>query len=118
MSGVQVPPPLPRKNGKIMTTEEIQQKIIEFRNSRGWQKQHTPKDSAISLSIEAAELLEHFQWKSNEEFADYIKTHKDDVADELIDVLYWTLLMCHDLDIPIEYNFKRKMAKNVKKYPL
>lgn len=101
-----------------MDYQELQKQIIAFRDARGWQKAHAPKDSAISLSLEAAELLEHFQWKTDEQFREYLKTNKDEVADELIDVLYWVLLMCHDLDIDITKEFKRKMSKNAQKYPL
>ena len=101
-----------------MNLDDAQQQVIAFRNARGWQKAPQLKDSAISLNLEAAELLEHFQWKSDVEFKEYLEKHKDEVADELIDVLYWVLLMCHDLNISIEDHFKRKMTKNAAKYPL
>lgn len=51
---------------------------------------------AISLSLEASEVLEHFQWKSAEQMEGHLSTKKDDIADELADVLYWVLLMGHD----------------------
>jgi NTP pyrophosphatase (non-canonical NTP hydrolase) len=62
--------------------------------------------------------LEHFQWKTDAEFKEYFKTAKSDVADELIDVLYWVLLMSHDLDIDLLKAFEKKMAKNNIKYPV
>ena len=101
-----------------MDYRELQDQIVAFRNARGWEKAHTPKDSAISLSLEAAELLEHFQWKTDDQFKKYLKTNKEGVADELIDILYWVLLMSYDLDIDIAKEFKRKMQKNALKYPL
>lgn len=51
---------------------------------------------AISLSLEASEVLEHFQWKSNDQMEEHLIVKKDEVADELADVLYWVLLMGHD----------------------
>ena len=98
--------------------EQVLERIRKFRDERNWMQFHDPKNLAISISIEAAELLEHFQWKTDVQFKAYLETHKDEVADELIDVLYWVLLMSHDLDIDIAKEFKRKMQKNALKYPL
>jgi len=98
--------------------DEIIKKIIEFRDARNWKQFHNPKDCAISLSLEASEVLEHFQWKSKEEMEEHIKTHKDEIGEELADVLYWILLMSHDLDIDIIDAIEKKMKKNEKKYPV
>ena len=92
--------------------------INDFRDVRDWKQFHNPKDVAISLSLEAAEVLEHFQWKSLEEIKKYIKENKKDIADELADVFYWVLLMSSDLDIDIEKALKLKMKENGKKYPV
>ena len=64
---------------------------------------HNPKDLALSLLLEAAEVLEHFQWKSPEEIGQYIKEQKAEIAEELADTLYWILLMSNDLEIDIKY---------------
>lgn len=98
---------------KILT-----KKIEDFREARNWKQFHNPKDLAISLSLEAGEVLEHFQWKSPEEIKKYIKKNKKEIADELADVLYWVLLLSHDLNIDIEKAFLLKMKKNNKKYPV
>ncbi len=98
--------------------EELQTAIIRFRDDRNWQQFHKPKDLAISLTLEATEFLEHFQWKTEEEFEKHFKEHGEDVEDELIDTLYWVLLIAHDLEIDITKAFERKMAKNAKKYPV
>ena len=71
--------------------------VIAFREERDWKQFHNPKDCAISLSLEASEVLEHFQWKTPEEIKKYIETHKEDIGEELADVFYWVLLMSHDL---------------------
>jgi NTP pyrophosphatase (non-canonical NTP hydrolase) len=92
--------------------------INDFRDAREWRQFHNPKDLAISLSLEAGEVLEHFQWKSLEEIKKYTKEHKKEIANELADVFYWVLLMSSDLDIDIEKALKLKMKENNKKYPV
>lgn len=89
-----------------------------FRDERDWKQFHNPKDCAISLALEAAEVLEHFQWKTKEEIDVYLKESKEEVADEIADVLYWVLLMSHDLDIDINKAFMKKLEDNGKKYPV
>jgi len=98
--------------------DELTKKIVAFRNARDWKQFHNPKDLAISLSLEASEVLEHFQWKSKEEIEKYIKTNKKEIADELADVLYWVLLMSHDLNIDIEKASLLKLKENTRKYPV
>lgn len=93
-------------------------KIIAFRDDRDWKKFHNPKDVALSLSLEASEVVEHFQWKNKKEVDKYIKTHKDGIGEELADVLYWVLLMSYDLDIDILVALNKKLKKNGKKYPI
>ena len=68
--------------------------------------------------LEAAELAEHFQWKSDEEIKEHVASHREEVGDELSDVLYWVLLLSHDLGVDIEEAFHRKMDKNELKYPV
>lgn len=92
--------------------------IIKFRDARNWKQFHNPKDLALSLTLEAAEVLEKFQWKSPEEINEYIKTNKDQIGEELADVLYWVLLMSHDLKIDLIKIFNKKMEQNENKYPI
>jgi NTP pyrophosphatase (non-canonical NTP hydrolase) len=92
--------------------------ILEFRNARDWKQFHNPKDLALSLVLEAAEVLEHFQWKNLEEIEKYVKTNKEEISEELADVLYWILLMSFDLEIDILDALEKKMEKNHKKYPV
>lgn len=98
--------------------QKLQNQIIKFRDKRDWAQFHNPKDTAISLSLEAAEVLEHFQWKSKEEIEKYVKENKEHIEEELSDVLYWVLLISHDLDIDIVKALTKKMKKNEKKYPV
>jgi len=98
--------------------KQLTEKIKKFRDARNWKQFHNPKDLALSLTLEAAEVLEHFQWKNKEEIDKYIKTNKSDVGEELSDVLYWVLLMSSDLDIDIAKALEKKMKQNEKKYPV
>lgn len=92
--------------------------ILKFRNARDWKQFHNPKDISMSLVLEATEVMEHFQWKNKEEIQEYVKSHKQDIGEELSDVLYWVLLMSHDLGIDIKRAFERKMIISNKKYPV
>ena len=98
--------------------EELTKRIVDFRDARDWKQFHNPKDLAISLSLEASEVLEHFQWKNKEEMEKYIVSDKEHIADELADVLYWVLLMSHDLNIDVLEALDRKQTKNEEKYPV
>lgn len=98
--------------------EELQKKVIAFRNARNWEQFHNPKDLAVSLVLEATEFLEHFQWKTSDEINAHIKTKRNDMEDELADVLYWVLLIAHDMEIDLSKSFARKMAQNERKYPI
>lgn len=92
--------------------------VIKFRDERDWKQFHNPKDTAISLSLEASEFLEHFQWKNSEEIRKYLKTHKVELSDELADVLIWVLTISHDLKIDLHNAVTDKVKKNAKKYPV
>src|SRR5579883_1992234 len=96
----------------------LRKRVVQFVKDRDWEQFHNPKDTAISLSLEAAEVLEHFQWKSPEEIAQHLKEHKNEIADELVDVLYWVILMSYYFDIDLETAFERKMQQNERKYPV
>ena len=98
--------------------DKLTKKIIAFRDARDWKQFHNPKDSALSLVLEAAEVMEHFQWKNSEEMQKHVVEAKEEIGDELADVLFWVLLMSHDLDIDILKAVDKKMKQNEKKYPV
>ncbi len=98
--------------------QSLTKEIIAFRNRRKWKQFHNPKDVAISLSLEASELLEHFQWRNQDEIKQYIKKSKEEIGDELADVLYWVLLLSYDLNIDPLKALEKKLIKNNEKYPV
>lgn len=95
--------------------DEIMRKVLCFRQRRNWERFHNPKDLAISLSIEASELLENFQWKTSEEALD---SKKENIADELADVLIYSILLADSLDLRIGDVILNKLDKNERKYPI
>ncbi|QQZ09411.1 nucleotide pyrophosphohydrolase [Heyndrickxia vini] len=90
-------------------------KINRFRDERNWRQYHNPKDLAISISIEAAELLEDFQWISSEEA---LKTKKENIREEIADVLIYSLMLCSDLRLDVKEIVEEKILKNGRKYPI
>lgn len=107
---------MPSKNS--VSLEDLQVMIRKFVDDRDWDQFHNPKDLSISLALESAEVLEHFQWKNYDEMTNYISSHKKEVGEELADVFYWVLLLANKLDIDLVDAFQIKMDKNRAKYPI
>lgn len=98
--------------------DELIDRIISFREARDWKQFHNPKDLAISLVLEAGEVMEHFQWKSKEEMEKHLETDKEEIGEELADALYWILLMSYDFKIDVLEALEKKIKKNEGKYPI
>lgn len=103
------------KDSKI---QELIDRIVAFRDARDWKQFHNPKDLALSLVLESAEVMEHFQWKNKEEMEKYVVESKIEIGEELADVLYWVLLMSNDLEINVLDALEKKIKKNEDKYPV
>jgi NTP pyrophosphatase (non-canonical NTP hydrolase) len=101
-----------------MDINEITAEITAFRDERDWKQFHTPKDVALSLVLEATEVLELMQWKNGDALDAKLAEKRESLGDELVDVLYYTLLLAHDQGIDIEAAFTRKMERNAQKYPV
>jgi len=100
------------------TLAELTDLVLKFREERDWKQFHNPKDMAISLCLEANEILELMQWKNGEDLASHLDTKREDLADELSDVLFWVLEMAHEYKIDLGDAFRAKMKKNEAKYPV
>ena len=103
---------------RMSEIKKLTELVTKFRDARDWKQFHNPKDMSISLALEAAEVMEQFQWKSPEEIEQHLKENKVEVADELADTLWWILLMSHDLGIDIGKALQAKIRKTAKKYPV
>ena len=90
-------------------------KINQFRDDRDWRQFHNEKDLAISISLEAAELLELFQWKSPEEVRE---NSIERIKEELADVLIYSHMLASNLDLDIDEIIEAKLEKNHIKYPV
>ena len=95
--------------------KELIDLINQFRDERDWRKFHNEKDLAISISLEASELLELFQWKQSEEV---VEKSLQEIKEELADVFMYSLMMADNLNLDVEEMIKEKIAINAKKYPV
>ena len=94
---------------------EIIQKVLDFRDERDWKKYHNEKDLAISISLEANELLENFQWRTSEEA---IAESKQNIKEEMADILIYLVQLADKMDINLEEEVSNKLLKNAIKYPV
>ena len=102
------------------TVGQLRQAVAEFVGQRDWHQFHTPKNLAMSMAIEAAELMEHFQWLTPEQ-SRAVAQDPDRlaaVADELADVCCYALAMANELGLDLSAALGEKMAKNEAKYPV
>lgn len=95
--------------------DKIRQTILNFRDERDWKQYHNEKDLAISISLEANELLENFQWKTSEQA---IGDSKQNIKEEMADILIYLVQLADKLDIDLEEEVLAKMKKNALKYPV
>jgi len=95
--------------------KEILKEINQFRDERNWRQFHNEKDLSLSISLEAAELLELFQWKSSEEV---VCNKQERLAEELADVLIYSYMLADNLDFDINDIIRKKLKKNAEKYPV
>ncbi|HEX4123276.1 MAG TPA: nucleotide pyrophosphohydrolase [Tepidisphaeraceae bacterium] len=96
----------------------LTKKVLAHRDERDWAQFHTPKELAISLCVEAAELLALMQWKTGGDLSAAIAKNREAIQDELADVLHGLLLLSADLKIDLVAALEAKLEKDAKKYPV
>ncbi len=102
------------------TIDDLLRRVLAFRDAREWKPFHNPKDLAISITLEASELLEHFQWKTPEEVRAHLadpRTHEE-VGDEMADVLSLLLSLSDAAGVDLHDAVVRKLRKAARKYPV
>lgn len=99
----------------MKTIAELQSAVNKFRDDRNWKQFHNPKDLAISISLEAAELLEIFQWSGTDL---YVKDKKAKIEEELADILLYSFLMADAAGVDVGEIVERKLKVNCAKYPV
>ena len=97
---------------------ELRQLVKTFVDQRDWQQFHTPKNLSMSLCIEAAELMEHFQWLTPDESHQLPQEKLDDIGEEMADVFCYLLAMANELNLDLSAALESKMVKNRLKYPV
>lgn len=98
-----------------MDYEEARKRALAFRDEREWAQFHYPKDLAISLSLESAELLELFQWSGSE--IDVPSKHPE-MADELADIMIYAIFLADGIGVDLPEAIAAKLDKNAEKYPV
>jgi NTP pyrophosphatase (non-canonical NTP hydrolase) len=99
-------------NDKTSTIQELKNLVEKFRTERNWGKHHSPKNLAVSIAIEAAELLEHFQWDN------YREENKKDLESELADIIVYCLFFAISNKIDVTKAVEKKVEHIAKKYPV
>jgi NTP pyrophosphatase (non-canonical NTP hydrolase) len=107
-------------NDQQCTVEELRLIVQRFVDERDWNQFHNPKNLAMSLSIEASELMEHFQWLSLDESTERAESPsaREAICDEVADCLAYLLAMANSMQIDLATELSRKMKKNAIKYPV
>ena len=103
-----------------ISLKQIKKEIGKFIRERDWEKYHSPKNISMSIAIEAAELMEHFQWLTIAESKKLLKDKKKraEIEDELADIAIYLLDFCNLFDIGLESCILRKLEKSSQKYPV
>lgn len=102
-----------------ITVGELRTAVHKFVAARDWYRFHTPKHLAMSIAIEAAEIMEHFQWSSPEASVAYVadSQQRAEVADELADVLIYCLSLANSAGIDVSSAIQTKLARNETRFP-
>jgi dCTP diphosphatase len=99
------------------TLQDLKSRVASFVSERDWQQFHTPKNLSMSIAIEAAELMEHFQWLTVEASRNLSPEALDEIGEELADIVIYSLSLSNTLGLDLSRTVQAKMAKNIRKYP-
>ncbi|MFT6221637.1 MAG: NTP pyrophosphatase (non-canonical NTP hydrolase) [Candidatus Endobugula sp.] len=98
--------------------DHIKKTLAQFSKDRDWEQFHSPKNLAMALSVEVAEIVEHFQWLSEEEANTLTAAKRHAIAEEIADTQMYLLLLAEKLDVDIIRSVNEKIVKNAEKYPI
>lgn len=100
-----------------MTLQDLKERMATFVRERDWEQFHNPKNLSMSIAIEAAELMEHFQWLTVEQSKQLDTADLQDIGEELADIVIYSLSMANFLKLDLAETVLAKMEKNIRKYP-
>ncbi len=108
-----------KKQGNELPISFLTQQIAKFIHERDWAKYHSPKNLSMSLAIEAAELMELFQWidTKKSKSKSYLKSKHKEIKDEIADIGIYLLDLCKAIDIDFADSIINKLKQNARKYP-
>ena len=101
-----------------MLSKELMNELLTFRRDRDWEQFHSSKNLSISICIEAAELLEHFQWAKDSELEDILLNNREEIESEIADIGILLAYLCNDLNVSLIDAIRRKIFVNNTKYPV
>lgn len=101
-----------------MDIESIKRTLETFSEKRNWDQYHSPKNLAMALSVEVSELLEIFQWLTEEQSKNLSKEQMQHTEEEIADIVIYVLNLCRKLDIDLEKAILSKIESNAIKYPV
>jgi NTP pyrophosphatase (non-canonical NTP hydrolase) len=97
---------------------DLTARVLQHRDERDWAQFHTPKELAVSLVVEAGELLALMQWKNGESLTAVLAARREDLKDELADVLHSLLLLANHLQVDLGSALEAKLSRDAAKYPI
>ena len=101
----------------MMDIDNLQQQLREFADARDWEKYHSPKNLVMAMSVEMAELLEHFEWMTEQQSLQLDAEVREQVALEMADVLIYLVRMADRCGVDLDDAVQRKLVLNGQKYP-
>lgn len=99
------------------TLQQLKDRMDRFVKERDWEQFHSPKNLSMSIAIEAAELMEHFQWLTVEQSKQLEAAEKSEIGEELADIVIYSLSLSNVLGLDLSQTIVDKMEKNIRKYP-
>ena len=102
----------------MINVEELKLYLSDFAADRDWERYHSPKNLVMAMSVEMAELMEHFEWMTEQQSLDLDAETREDVALEMADILIYLVRMADRCEVDLNDAVKRKLVINGKKYPV
>lgn len=101
-----------------MISDQLRDELLAFRKERDWEQFHNLRTLSTSIALEAAELMEHTQWAKDTDLSTLAAEHRNDLADEMADLVILLTYLANDLDVDLESAVRKKLVKNAAKYPI